>query len=51
MYNFKVRAKQEMYQNEAKIRCSVITATPIAVEKECDLMIDYLKSNGFTFEL
>ena len=48
MYNFKVRAKQEMYQNEAKVRCSIITATPYDAEKETDLMIEYLNHNGFS---
>jgi replication factor A1 len=37
---FKLRAKQETYQGESKLRCNVMAAIPINAEDECKFIIE-----------
>ena len=42
-YIFRIRAKQESYQGETKLRCNVMAALPVNAEDECKLMIDKIE--------
>lgn len=42
-YIFRIRAKQENYQGEMKLRCNVMAALPVNSEEECKFLIDKIE--------
>lgn len=41
-WRFKLRAKQESYQGEMKMRLSVISMSPVPYSLESNLLLDYI---------
>jgi replication factor A1 len=41
-YLFRLRAKQESYQGEMKLRCNVLSAIPVNAEEESNLLIEQI---------
>jgi hypothetical protein len=44
-YNCRLRAKQETYQGETRLRISVVSVSPLEFVKESKLLIDKLNLN------
>lgn len=43
-YMFRIRAKQENYQGEMKLRCNILAALSITPEDECKYLLDKIES-------
>lgn len=43
-YMFRIRAKQENYQGEMKLRCNILAALPISPEDECKYLLDKIEN-------
>ncbi|XP_015754913.1 PREDICTED: replication protein A 70 kDa DNA-binding subunit-like [Acropora digitifera] len=42
-YNFRIRAKMETYNDETRLKCSCMGATPLDFQKECRRLIEEIK--------
>jgi len=42
-YNFRIRAKMETYNDETRLKCSCVGATPLDFQKECRRLIEEIK--------
>ncbi|KAK2549764.1 Replication protein A 70 kDa DNA-binding subunit [Acropora cervicornis] len=42
-YNFRIRGKMETYNDETRLKCSCVGATPLDFQKECRRLIEEIK--------
>ncbi|XP_068750637.1 replication protein A 70 kDa DNA-binding subunit-like [Montipora capricornis] len=42
-YNFRIRAKMETYNDETRLKCSCVGATPLDFQKECRRLMEEIK--------